>query len=473
MAGRTLLQHLAQSGRRCVSNSVCSSELTQPTQYARVLSRFSSSVADPEYATLSFPDGKEAKLPILTPTYGTDKFVAIGSLHKQAGVYTYDPGASCTASCSSSVTFLDGDKGECLYRGYPVQDLAEKSDFLEVSYLLLYGELPNKEERAKFEKEIRRSMVLNSNLIDFFKNFPTAAHPMAQMCSVVGALSAFYPFDLDPKNVDQHKKASIRLIAKMPMISALIYRTDHGLPVVYPREDFTYAENLLYMMFQNPTHTKFPHNEKVFKAAARAIDAFLILHADHEQNASTSTVRIAGSSQANPYACVSAGVASLWGPAHGGANEAVIKMLEEIGSKDNVAEFVRKVKNKEDGVRLMGFGHRVYKNYDPRARYFAGLVGQVLDEMDVKDPQLAVAQELERIALEDEYFIKRKLYPNVDFYTGIMLRALGVPTSMFTVFFALARTTGWTSQWKEMVEQSEYRIFRPRQIYQGYPERRM
>ncbi|KAK3245627.1 hypothetical protein CYMTET_44817 [Cymbomonas tetramitiformis] len=432
-----------------------------------------SSISEADFAELKLPTGEVAKLPMLYPSHGTDKFIDIGTLNKQAGVYTYDPGFQCTASCSSAITFIDGDKGQCNYRGYPVDQIAQSSNFLEVSYLLLNGEMPTPEEMQEFDSEIKQHMIIKTKMLSFFNSMPSAAHPMAQMTSVVAGLSAFYPVSLDPKDHKQHMEAAIRMVAKMPMISALIYRNSLGLPAVYPRSDFTYAENLLYMMFSNPTHTTFPQNEKVFKAAAKAIDVFLILHADHEQNASTSTVRIAGSSQANPYAAVSAGIASLWGPAHGGANEAVIQMLEEIGTKENVAEFVRKVKNKEAGVRLMGFGHRVYKNYDPRAKYFKTLVGEVLDGMDIQDPKLEVARELERIALEDEYFIKRKLYPNVDFYTGIMLRAIGIPTSMFTVMFALARTVGWITQWKEMVEEKGFRISRPRQIYIGAPERKL
>mmetsp|Transcript_16370 Transcript_16370/g.22620 ORF Transcript_16370/g.22620 Transcript_16370/m.22620 type:complete len:464 (-) Transcript_16370:309-1700(-) len=426
-----------------------------------------------EHAKLILPDGTEAKLPLLNPSFGTDKFLDIQTLNKQTGLFTFDPGFTATGSCNSSITFIDGAKGLCAYRGIPVQDLAENSHFLETSYLLLQGELPNKTEMEDFEEEIRKHMLLKQDLIRFFDFFPTNAHPMAQMTAVVGGLSAFYPVSLNPKDVVQHKEAAVRLIAKMPMIAGLIYRDGLSLPVVYPDAEKSYAENLLYLMFANPIYKKYPHkgDKEVFKAVVKAVDAFLILHADHEQNASTSTVRIAGSSQANPYACVAAGVASLWGPAHGGANEAVIDMLAEIGTKDKVAEFVRKVKAKEEGVRLMGFGHRVYKNYDPRAKYFRGLVQDVLLALDCKDPSLEVAKELERIALEDEYFIQRKLYPNVDFYTGIMLRALGIPTNMFTVLFALARTTGWVAQWAEMVEDPDFRISRPRQIYTGAPER--
>lgn len=419
------------------------------------------------------PDGTEAELPLHRGSTGTDHFMDIQTLYKQTGLYTYDPGFTATGSCSSAITFIDGDKGICAYRGYPVDQLAEHSNFLETSYLLLHGELPNNHQAVEFEEEIQKHMLLKNDLIRFFDHFPTNSHPMAQMASVVAGLSTFYPLQLKVDDFDQHKLAATRLIGKMPMIAALVYRDSLGLPKVMPRSDMGYAENLLYMMFSNPMHRNFPHkmDQETYQALVKALDVFLILHADHEQNASTSTVRIAGSSQANPYACVASGVASLWGPAHGGANEAVIDMLNQIGKKENVAEFVRKVKAKEDGVRLMGFGHRVYKNYDPRAKYFRNLVIDVLQALNVKDDSLEVAQELERIALEDEYFVQRRLYPNVDFYTGIMLRAMGIPTPMFTVLFALARTTGWVAQWAEMVEQKGFRISRPRQIYTGAPER--
>mmetsp|Transcript_27646 Transcript_27646/g.46276 ORF Transcript_27646/g.46276 Transcript_27646/m.46276 type:complete len:477 (+) Transcript_27646:108-1538(+) len=426
------------------------------------------------FAKLILPDGKEASLPILHPSTGTDKFVNISTLHKQVGHYTYDPGFTCTASCASSITFIDGDEGILTYRGYPVDQLARKSCFLETSYLLLYGELPSASELDDFKSEVKKHMLLKKDLLDFFAHFPTGAHPMAQMTSVVAGLSAFYPVNLDVKNEDQHKEAAVRLIGKMPMITSMVYRNNLGLPVSYPHAELDYTGNFLRMMFENPMYPggmNRIYSDEVYTVVQKAMDVFFILHADHEQNASTSTVRIAGSSQANPYACVSAGVASLWGPAHGGANEAVIDMLAQIGKKENVAEFVRKVKNKEDGVRLMGFGHRVYKNYDPRAKYFRELVQDVLKVMDVKDPSLEVAMELERIALTDDYFVQRKLYPNVDFYTGIMLRALGIPTNMFTCLFALSRTTGWISQWAEMVEEKGFRISRPRQIFIGAPER--
>lgn len=426
-----------------------------------------------EVARLIMPDGTEAQLPLHRGSTGTDHFVDIQTLYKQTGLYTYDPGFTATGSCSSAITFIDGDKGICAYRGYPVDQLAEHSNFLETSYLLLHGELPTESQMTDFEEEVQKHMLLKNDLIRFFDHFPTNSHPMAQMTSVVAGLSSFYPMSLKIDDYEQHKLAATRLIAKMPMIAALVYRDNLGLPKVMPRSDMSYAENLLYMMFANPMHKNFPHkmDQETYNALVKAMDVFLILHADHEQNASTSTVRIAGSSQANPYACVASGIASLWGPSHGGANEAVIEMLNQIGKKENVAEFVRKVKNKEDGVRLMGFGHRVYKNYDPRAKFFRGLVIDVLEALNVKDDSLEVAQELERIALEDEYFIQRKLYPNVDFYTGIMLRAMAIPTPMFTVLFALARTTGWVTQWAEMVEQKGFRISRPRQIYTGAPER--
>ena len=424
-------------------------------------------------AQLTMPDGKAVSLPILVPTYGKDRFLDVASLHKSTGCFTYDPGLSVTATCESGITFIDGDEGVCCYRGYPVDQLAQKTDFLTTAYLLLHGDLPTPEQDAEWRKDVHKYMVVNTRLIEFYRSFPDGAHPMAQMNSVVGAMSAFYPVSLDPNDKEQHIQAAVRLIAKMNMISALIYRTDRNKSVIYPRKDLTYAENFMYMTFGDCTDVPgtVAEDMETFRLVAKAIDAFLILHADHEQNASTSTVRIAGSSQANPYACIASGIASLWGPAHGGANEAVIQMLEKIGKPENVPQFIEDVKNKKAGVRLMGFGHRVYKNFDPRAKYFGELVVQVLDKLGVNDPHLEVARELQRVALSDEYFVQRKLYPNVDFYTGIMLRAMHIPTNMFTVMFALARTVGWVSQYTEMVEQPGMRITRPRQIYIGTPLR--
>mmetsp|Transcript_27645 Transcript_27645/g.46273 ORF Transcript_27645/g.46273 Transcript_27645/m.46273 type:complete len:428 (+) Transcript_27645:285-1568(+) len=420
----------------------------------------------PEMATLHIR-GKELKLPVLEDSF-KNIFVDTSKLHPTTKICTYDPGYTSTACCESTITYIDGGKGVLLYRGYPIEQLAEKADFVDTAHLLLYGELPHEKQRKTLEEELKFHSTVHEKLIDFYRGFKSDAHPMAIMVGVVGAMSAFYePTDgtkwRDPENA---RKSCVRLIAKMPTVAAMAYKSSIGQPVVYPRNDFSMSENFLYMMFSK--------KNEVWKSdplLTRAMDIIMILHMDHEQNASTSTVRVAGSSQANPYACVSAGIACLWGPAHGGANEAVIDMLAQIGKKENVAEFVRKVKNKEDGVRLMGFGHRVYKNYDPRAKYFRELVQDVLKVMDVKDPSLEVAMELERIALTDDYFVQRKLYPNVDFYTGIMLRALGIPTNMFTCLFALSRTTGWISQWAEMVEEKGFRISRPRQIFIGAPER--
>ena len=421
------------------------------------------------------PSGDSVDIPILVPTYGSDKFLDVKGLKKATGCFTYDPGLMETATCQSGITFLDGDNGVCCYRGYPVDQLAQHSDFVTTAYLLLHGDLPTPEQDIAWRRELQKYMVVNTRLVEFYRSFPAGAHPMAQMNSVVGAMSAFFPVSLDPNDKEQHITAATRLIAKMNMIAALIYRTDKNKSVIYPRQDLTYAENFMYMTFGDGTLPPgvVNHDMETFKLVAKAIDAFLILHADHEQNASTSTVRIAGSSQANPYACVAAGVASLWGPAHGGANEAVIQMLEKIGRPENVPQFVQDVKNKKDGVRLMGFGHRVYKNFDPRAKYFGELVIDVLDKLGVEDPHLDVARALQEAALNDPYFVERKLYPNVDFWTGIMLRGIGIPTNMFTVMFALARTVGWISQWKEMVEQPGLKITRPRQIYIGQPIRSM
>eukprot|EP00931_Biecheleriopsis_adriatica_P008759 TRINITY_DN109897_c0_g1_i1.p1 TRINITY_DN109897_c0_g1~~TRINITY_DN109897_c0_g1_i1.p1 ORF type:complete len:495 (+),score=129.30 TRINITY_DN109897_c0_g1_i1:28-1485(+) len=418
-----------------------------------------------EVAILKLPDGQEHKIKVLRPTCGDDKFLDIRDLAAKTGYYTYDPGFTCTGSCMSAITFIDGPKGVCLYRGYPVQDLVENARALEVAYLLLVGEKPKADQLEMFVREVKKHMLVHEKVKAMFANFPLNSHPMAIMVAVAGALSCIFS-ELDPSNEHHKWLACTRLIAKVPVLAAMAYKTSIGQPIMYPRADLTFAENFLYMMFATPME-----EYKVNKTAAKAINAFMILHMDHEQNASTSTVRIAGSSQANPYACIAAGVASLWGPAHGGANEAVIKMLEEIGTKENVANFVADVKAKKAGVRLMGFGHRVYKNYDPRAKVMKKLVAEVLAELGVDDPMLGVAQELEKVALSDEYFIKRKLYPNVDYYSGIMLRAIGIPTSMFTVMFAMSRTVGWVSQWREMVSEGQMRIGRPRQLYVGKTQR--
>mmetsp|Transcript_11723 Transcript_11723/g.32026 ORF Transcript_11723/g.32026 Transcript_11723/m.32026 type:complete len:499 (-) Transcript_11723:151-1647(-) len=418
-----------------------------------------------QVAILKLPDGREHRIKVLKPTLGEEHFLDIRDLYAKTGYFTYDPGYTCTGSCISAITFIDGPNGVCLYRGYPVQELCERGKALEVAYLLLVGDLPDKEQLATFAREVKHHMLVHEKVRAMFANFTMNAHPMAILVAVVGALSCVYS-ELDIN--DQHNQwlACTRLIAQLPTLACMAYKTAVGEPIVYPKTNLTFAENFLYMMFATPME-----EYVVNPIAARAINAFMILHMDHEQNASTSTVRIAGSSQANPYACIAAGIASLWGPAHGGANEAVIKMLKHIGSAEKVSEFVEAVKAKTAGVRLMGFGHRVYKNYDPRAMYMKKLAAEVLQDMGINDPLLAVAQELERVALEDDYFRTRKLYPNVDFYSGIVLRAVGIPTDMFTVMFAMARTVGWVSQWKEMLSEGQMRIGRPRQLYVGVEQR--
>ena len=405
---------------------------------------------------------KSLSLPLKSGTIGPS--VADRSkIYNGLGIFTYDPGYGMTASCESKITYIDGDEGILLHRGYPIDQLAEHSTFLEVAYLLLNGELPNAEQRHDFEYGVMRHTMLHEQLRRFFDGFRRDAHPMAVLCGVVGALSAFYHDSLDINDPEHRRISAFRLIAKLPTIAAWAYKYTIGQPFMYPRNDLGYAENFLYMMNAVPAE---PY--KVSPVLARAMDRIFILHADHEQNASTSTVRLAGSTGANPFACIAAGIASLWGPAHGGANEAVLKMLGEIGHKDNIPEFIEKVKDKDSHVRLMGFGHRVYKNYDPRAKIMERTCHEVLAEMGIKDdPLLDLAMELERIARHDEYFISKKLYPNVDFYSGIILKAMGFPTSMFTVLFAVARTVGWISQWKEMIEDPSQRIGRPRQVYTG------
>ncbi|MCM2502873.1 citrate synthase [Aureimonas altamirensis] len=418
-----------------------------------------------EAAKLSL-DGKEASFGVRHGTIGPD-VVDIGSLYKETGAFTYDPGFTSTASCESKITFIDGDEGILLHRGYPIEQLAEEGDFLEVCYLLLYGELPTAQEKEDFTYRVTRHTMVHEQMTKFFSGFRRDAHPMAVMVGSVGALSAFYHDSTDITDPHQRMVASIRMVAKIPTLAAMAYKYHIGQPFVYPRNDLSYAENFLHMCFAVPCE---PY--KINPVLARAMDRIFILHADHEQNASTSTVRLAGSSGANPFACIAAGVACLWGPAHGGANEAALNMLSEIGSKDRIPEFVARAKDKNDPFRLMGFGHRVYKNYDPRAKIMQKTCHEVLDELGLKDdPLLEVAMELEHIALNDEYFIEKKLYPNVDFYSGITLKALGFPTTMFTVLFALARTVGWIAQWKEMIEDPQQRIGRPRQLYTGSPQR--
>ncbi len=416
-------------------------------------------------ATLTL-EGKTYEFPVYQGTVGPDS-IDITNLYRDTGAFTYDPGFTSTASCESDITYIDGDNGILLYRGYPIEQLAEGGDFIETCYLLLYGELPDKSQREEFETAITYHTMTHEQMARFFTGFRRDAHPMAIMCGVVGALSAFYHDSTDINDPQQRMIAIRRMIAKMPTIAAMAYKYYIGQPFVYPRNDLDYAGNFLRMCFAVPCE-----DYKIDPVLSRAMDRIFILHADHEQNASTSTVRLAGSSGANPFACIAAGIACLWGPAHGGANEAALNMLEEIGDVDRIPEFVARAKDKDDPFRLMGFGHRVYKNYDPRARVMQKTTHEVLDTLGVRnDPLLKVAMELEKIALEDEYFVEKRLYPNIDFYSGITLKALGFPTTMFTVLFALARTVGWLAQWKEMIEDPRQKIGRPRQLYSGPTQR--
>ncbi len=427
-------------------------------------------MADAPKRTVTLTDdqnGQSWKLPVLDGTEGPS-VIDIRKLYGETGYFTHDPGFTSTSSCESKITFIDGDKGILLHRGYPIDQLANKSDFLEVAYLLQYGELPNPTEKQDWVKHITYHTMVHEQLSSFFSGFRRDAHPMAIMCGVVGALSAFYHDSTDIHDPVQREVACHRLIAKMPTLAAMAYKYSIGQPFVYPQNNLSYAENFLYMCYSVPAE---PY--KINPVLAKAMDKIFILHADHEQNASTSTVRLASSSGANPFACIAAGITSLWGPAHGGANEAVLKMLMEIGSKDKIPEIVRRAKDKSDSFRLMGFGHRVYKNYDPRAKVMQETCREVLAELGIKnDPLLETAMELERVALQDDYFVQKKLYPNVDFYSGIILRAMGFPMSMFTVLFALARTAGWVSHWQEQFgEGGEQKIGRPRQLYTGATER--
>ena len=393
--------------------------------------------------------------------------VDIGSLYGKTDRFTYDPGFTSTASCESKITFIDGEKGVLLHRGYPIEQLAERGDFLETCYLLLYGELPTAAQKRDFDYTVTHHTMIHEQMHRLFNGFRRDAHPMAVMVGVVGAMSAFYHDSTDITDPQQRTIAAMRMIAKMPTIAAMAYKYHVGQPFVYPRNDLGYAANFLRMCFAVPAE-----DYEVNPIMADAMDKIFILHADHEQNASTSTVRLAGSSGANPFACIAAGIACLWGPAHGGANEAALAMLQEIGSVDRIPEYIARAKDKSDPFRLMGFGHRVYKNYDPRAKIMRDTTHQVLGELGIKDdPILDVAMELEKIALEDPYFVEKKLYPNIDFYSGITLKALGFPTSMFTVLFSLARTVGWIAQWKEMIEDPKQRIGRPRQLYTGEAQR--
>ena len=420
-------------------------------------------------AKLTFADGRSLDLPVYGGTIGPDA-VDIRALYSKAGVFTYDPGFLSTASCNSSITYIDGDEGVLLYRGYPIEQLATHCDFLEVCYLLWFGELPNAEQKKDFDLTVSRHTMVHEQLSRLYQGFRRDAHPMSVMVGVVGALSAFYHDSLDIHNAKHREISAFRLIAKLPTIVAMAYKYNVGQPFMYPRNSLSYTANFMHMMFGVPAE-----EYEVNPVLVRALDRILILHADHEQNASTSTVRLAGSSGANPFACISSGIACLWGPAHGGANEAALNMLTELqaqGGVEKVGEFVKKVKDKNSGVKLMGFGHRVYKNYDPRAKLMQETCREVLDTLGLHDdPLFKLAMALEKVALEDEYFVSRKLYPNVDFYSGIVQRALGIPVSMFTCIFSLARTVGWIAQWNEMISDPEQKIGRPRQLYQGATRR--
>jgi citrate synthase len=418
-------------------------------------------------ATLSFSDGSPSlEMPIYAGTIGPD-VIDIRKLYASTGKFTYDPGFMSTAACNSSITYIDGDKGELLYRGYPIEQLAVNCDFLETCYLLLNNELPNASEKDKFVSLVTNHTMVHEQMQFFFRGFRRDAHPMSVLVGTVGALSSFYHDSLDINDPHHREVSAIRLIAKLPTLVAMTYKYSVGQPFVYPRNDLSYSANFMNMMFATPCA-----DYKVNEVLVRALDRILILHADHEQNASTSTVRLAGSSGANPFACIAAGIACLWGPAHGGANEAALSMLEEIGSVDNIGEFIKQVKDKNSGVKLMGFGHRVYKNYDPRAKLMRETCYEVLEALGLQNDRLfKLAMALEKIALEDEYFVSRKLYPNVDFYSGIVQRALGIPVSLFTGIFALARTVGWIAQWKEMISDPEQKIGRPRQLFVGSTRR--
>ena len=406
------------------------------------------------------------ELPVISGTVGPD-VVDVRSLVSK-GIFTFDPGFVSTASCESEITYIDGDNGILLHRGYPIEQLAEKASFLDTCFLLLNGELPTTREKAEFENTIRYHTMVDQQIHEFFKGFPRNAHPMAMLCGAVGGLSAFYHENLDIEDADHRKQAAHRIIAKMPTLAAMVYKHGVGQPFMYPQNDMGFSANFLHMMFGTPCEPP-----KVSKTLSKAMDIIFTLHADHEQNASTSTVRLAGSSGANPYACIASGIAALWGPSHGGANEAVLEMLYEIDDEKNISNFILKAKDKDDPFRLMGFGHRVYKNFDPRATVMRKICDDVLEELGVKDdPLFKIARKLEQIALEDEYFIDRKLYPNVDFYSGIILKAIGIPTNLFTVIFATGRTPGWISHWDEMLS-SPYKIGRPRQLYKGHPRRDM
>lgn len=417
--------------------------------------------------TLTFADGSPSvDLPVYQGTIGPDA-IDIRPLYNEARKLTFDPGFMSTGSCASSITYIDGERGELLYRGYPIEELAIKGDFMDTCHLLLRGELPNATEREAFIKDLKQYSMVHEQMQFFFRGFRRDAHPMAVLVATVGALSAFYHDSLDISDPEHREASALRIIATMPTLVAMAYKYSIGQPFVYPRHELSYSENFLRMMFATPAE-----DYKVNSVLARALDRIMILHADHEQNASTSTVRTAGSSGANPFACIAAGIACLWGPLHGGANEATLTMLKQIGSVDKVPEFIQNVKNRTGGVRLMGFGHRVYKNFDPRATLMRETCHEVLNELGLQDhPLFKIAIEIEKYALEDDYFVSRKLYPNVDYYSGIVQSAMGIPTSLFTGIFAMSRTVGWISQWKEMISDPEHRIARPRQLYTGAARR--
>ena len=419
----------------------------------------------PDFAKLTLPHGKEINLPIRKASIGQD-VIDISSLYKESGMFTYDPGFLSTASCESKITYIDGDKGVLSHGGYSIEDLAKKAEYLEVAYLLLNHDLPNQNQYQDFSKNIKSNMLVHDQINILLRGFPRKAHPMAIMVGAVASLSAFYHETMDLNSAEGRLDVVYKIIAKMPTLAAMAYKYSIGEPIIYPKHNLGFAENFLQMLFEKPTE-----NYKVSPTIVKAMEMIFVLHADHEQNASTSTVRLAGSSGANPFACIGAGISSLWGPAHGGANEEVIEMLQEIRTLDRIPEFIKRAKDKNDPFRLMGFGHRVYKNYDPRASVLKKACDEVLGELGIKDPLLDIAIELEKIALNDEYFVSRKLFPNVDFYSGIIYKALGIPSNLFTVIFAIARSAGWISQWKEMIEDPAFKIGRPRQLYAGSPKR--
>ena len=418
-----------------------------------------------DFAKLTLPDGKEINLPIKKASIGQD-VIDISTLYKESGMFTYDPGFLSTASCESKITYIDGDKGVLSHGGYSIEDLAKKAEYLEVAFLLLNHDLPNKNQYQDFSKNIKSNMLVHDQINILLRGFPRKAHPMAIMVGAVASLSAFYHETMDLTSAEGRLDVVYKIIAKMPTLAAMAYKYSIGEPIIYPKHNLGFAENFLQMLFEKPTE-----NYKVSPTIAKAMEMIFVLHADHEQNASTSTVRLAGSSGANPFACIGAGISSLWGPAHGGANEEVIEMLQEIRTLDRIPEFIKRAKDKNDPFRLMGFGHRVYKNYDPRASVLKKACDEVLGELGIKDPLLDIAIELEKIALNDEYFVSRKLFPNVDFYSGIIYKALGIPSNLFTVIFAIARSAGWISQWKEMIEDPAFKIGRPRQLYTGSAKR--